>query len=619
MIAALGGGGLAADRSAGDSVSNGPVGLAVRTSPGCDAGIAMDSAGGAVVAVAFHGTLYNPAEFPPRWEAGPAGRLLDAYLRDGIDFLPRIRGDYALSVWDGRDRALHLAVDCFRVHPLFYYADSEKLVFGSKLQAVTACPLPFDRTLDPRAVIDLVAGSKISTPKTVYQNISKLADGQRLTYRDGLVALESYWRLDYRPADPRGEAALNRELKERFQDSIRARVGANGSPDQLGAYLSGGVDSTTVTAVLTQVTGDRVRCFSIGFEEPGFNELGFARTAAKAYGAVHNVYLVTPKDTLRAIPILLDAFDEPFGNASAVPAYYCAKFAAEQGVRTLYAGDGGDELFAGNEHYATRRLYEYYDRVPAPIRSLLLRPAALTLGRLIPWAPFLKARKYVQRASIPSPRRLGIYGFYSVVRKESLFDGGFLERAGRSYDPSEALQNRYFEAQASAELDRQLYVDLRVLIADSDLFKVTRTAEAAGIGVRFPFLDRPLAEFAARVPARLKMPGRELRRFFKRAYSDVLPPEVLRKKKHGFGLPIAIWLRNDRELRELMLDLVLSSRTIERGIFQKAGLERIVRLHQTDSTSFYGTALWNLMMLELWLRRQEEDHTGRPTWGVAAC
>jgi asparagine synthase (glutamine-hydrolysing) len=611
--------GIAPNREfTGPLFREGRFGLVAFPSPGSRAGIAARSISGATVVAGFHGVLYDN----PNAEAGvsddPALPLLDLYVARGIESMERLRGDFVAVVWDERDRVLHLIVDPFRTQPLFYSPSREGILFASRMRAITSSPRFETRTLDPRAVIELVESSRISTPRTVYHGIAKVPEGHRILSHEGRVSCVRYWHPDYRSPDARSFDMQAGELHRTFDDSVRARLDRDTPRGPVGAYLSGGIDSTTIVGVMTRLMGSPVDAFSIGFEEAGFNELEFARHAARAFGARHHVHLVTAAEASSAIPLLLEAFDEPFGNASAVPAYYCALMASRQGMHTLYAGDGGDELFAGNEHYASRRLLEYYDRVPAPVR-LLLEPAASAAGTLLPWGPFRKAHRYVQRARIPYPARLATYSLYNEMPRPSLFEQHFLELAGTGYDPFEAQAKRYWEAPALSELDRQLYVDLRLLITDSDLLKVTRTAEAAGVGVRFPFLDRRLADFAAAVPSRLKMRGRELRSFFKRAYSDLLPPETLSKKKHGFGLPIAGWLRTDPTLNSMMRDLVLSDRTLSRGIIRRNGAEDLVRRHAEDTTSFYGTAIWNLMILELWLRRHEERYRCDPVFGRVPC
>jgi asparagine synthase (glutamine-hydrolysing) len=354
---------------------------------------------------------------------------------------------------------------------------------------------------------------------------------------------------------------------------------------------------------LTQLAKRPIKSFSIGFDERPFNEINYARIAAKAFGAEHYEYFVTPQDACDVIPILVESFDEPFGNASAIPTYFCAKTAAEHGVDILYAGDGGDELFAGNERYATQRLFDYYGGIPLWLRNLVVKPTAFALADALKWNFFVKGKKYIERASIPYPERLFSYGFFRIVPLAEFLEYDFLEAIGKNYDPYRTITSYYFQAPAGSELDRQLYIDLKLAIMDNDLFKVTRMSEEAGVAVRFPFLDQRVAEFAATIPANVKMRGRKLRSFFKKAYSDLLPREILNKKKHGFGLPIPLWLRTNGHLNEMMQDMVLSSRAQQRGYFRKKALAGLVKSHKVDETSFYGTVLWNLMVLELWHRR----------------
>src|SRR6185503_6412638 len=331
----------------------------------------------------------------------------------------------------------------------------------------------------------------------------------------------------------------------------------------------------------------------------------YARIAARRFGAEHHEYFVTPRDTVEALPYIVEDFDEPFGNASAVPTYFCAKIAREHGVEYLYAGDGGDELFGGNERYAFDRVFDYYRRIPALVRHALVTPAITTLAGVLPHPLFRRARSYVQKASLPAVRRMTAYSFFSVVPLEQVGDPRFLRSMTR-YDAARAMAHHYNHALGTTDLDRQLYLDLKLAIADNDLHKVSRMTERAGVAVRYPFLDGGLAEAAARVPARMKMRGRKLRVFFKKAYAELLPPEVVAKTKHGFGLPIAIWLRTDPTLHAMMRDLVLGPQSVSRGYFQKKALERLVQEHQTDTTSFTGTVLWNLMVLELWMRRHRD-------------
>jgi asparagine synthase (glutamine-hydrolysing) len=589
------------------SATLGATGLGVQRFRGGMAGIAEEALHGQRSALAFQGDIYNLGELFPSGEKGsnPIDGMLRLYLKEGMAFLKRIHGEFALALWDGSRETLYLATDRFRMHPLFYYLDQNKIIFASRIKSIQACPFSAQLTIRPEAIIDAVASSFIPTPATIFQEVKKLPPGAVLIYQSGRATIEPYWNMNFLTPSRQSEQALSSETRKLFRGGMEARLKADGLSDRIGTFLSGGIDSTTVLGVLTELTGHPIKTFSIGFDETRFNEIDYARIAARAFGAEHYEYFVSAKDTYDAIPILLENFDEPYANASSVPTYFCAKLAREQGVDFLYAGDGGDELFAGNERYATQRLFDYYQRIPVWFRKPLLEPLIFALAKGLKRDLWLKGKKYIQRANIPYPERLTSYGFFNVIPMREFFEEGFLRRVEKGYDSSASVRSHYLQAPARHELDKQLYLDLKLAISDNDLFKVTRMTQAADVAVRFPFLDHRFAEFAGTIPAEMKMRGRKLRSFFKETYADLLPLETRTKTKHGFGLPIPVWLRTDKRLNEMMLDLVLAPQSIQRGYFRKESLEKIVACHRTDETSFYGSALWNLMMLELWHRNQK--------------
>lgn len=575
--------------------------------PGRVGGIARAPVHGAEVVVALHGSLFETEDLSiPFSRREAATGVLELYLQAGLQLLDRLYGEFALAIWDGREEVLHVATDRFRVHSLLYRDSPEQMVFASRMTAIERCPVPLGLTVSPTAIIDVAGGSFIPSPHTVYREVKKLPPGHVLSWRNGVSTLSSYWDIDFTHPDHEDEPELARRLKSHFSRAMSVRVRQDMPGRSVGTFLSGGVDSSTVTGVLTQVTGAPVTSFSIGFGVDRFNEIAYARIAARAFESKHVEYFVTPDDVFEAIPQIVHNFDEPFANASAVPTYFCSKVAREHGVDTLYAGDGGDELFAGNERYAAQRLFDYYQDVPSWIREPLLKPLVFGMAAALPFGPFLKAKKYIQRAMIPYPDRLYSYGIYKILPMEELFQSDFLRSTGVPYNPFWAMHYHWDHSKGLTKLDRQLYLDLKLAISDNDLFKVTRMTEANGVLVRYPFLDQYLAEFASRVPSDIRMRGRRLRSFFKQAYSDVLPREILTKTKHGFGLPIPVWLRTDKKLNDLMHDLILSPRSVQRGVFAKRSLQQVVKAHATDQTSFYGTLLWNLMVIELWCRSRTE-------------
>lgn len=591
-----------ADCGEGKEVNLGPVGLAVHPDVNGVAEISVASVTGYTVAVALFGTIYEVEGVSLNQDIPLAQQILNLYAVQGIGMVRTLRGDFALAIWDGRDQSIRIATDRFRIHPIFYSCIEGQLIFASRMQAVMASQYWSDGCINPRAVVDLMAASAIATPDTIFKDVQKLPPGYLLTWRSGVAKSEPYWNLNFLVQDVSSRAVLAQRLKDIFNEAMSCRLQNDRNRDDIGTFLSGGIDSSTVTGVLTHLSGRPVKSFSIAFDEDQFNEISYARLVAKQFGAEHYEYTVTPEDTLKVLPLLIDTFDEPFANASSVPTYYCAQLARHHGVRVLYAGDGGDELFGGNKRYAEQRLFDIYHQIPLWVRGIL-RPLAFSIAELTHLSLFVKSKKYITRASIPYPDRLYSYGFFMSFPTQDLFADDFLSMAGPSINPYESMCRHYWEAPASSELDRQLYLDLKLAISDNDLFKVTRMTQSAGVAVRFPFLDHRLAEFAATVPADIKMKGRELRTFFKYAYSDLLPEAVRNKTKHGFGLPIPVWLHTDKKLRDLLHDLVLSERAVQRGYFKRRGLERLVQLHQAEPSSLYGAVLWNLMILELWHRQ----------------
>lgn len=590
-------------------INLGAVGLGAKTFPGRLAGVEKQWIQEHPIILAFHGNLDNLSELCPtkQEEHNVVAHMLWMYLQEGIQFLQRLRGDFALALWDGRVETLHIAVDRFRVHPLFYYHDQDQFSFASRVRGILACPLPVRVTIEPEAIVDVVASSVIPTPKTIFREVKKLPPGYVLSYHAGKIALSQYWDINFLQLDKGPKEDLVNKLNVHMTEAVSVRFNQETAPDQIGTFLSGGVDSSTVTGILTQLAKRPIKSFSIGFSEQRFNELHYARIAAQAFNAENYEYFVTPQDTYGALPILVNAFDEPFANASAIPTYFCARMSHEQDVKTLYAGDGGDELFAGNERYSFQHLFSYYDKVPRWLQQSLVEPFIFTFADKLRWSFFERGKKYILRAAIPYPERICSYSIFNFLTMSELFSDSFLEQVDNGYDPDDIVKEYYSHAPAHTDLDRHLYLDLKLSISDNDLFKVVRMTEAAGVSVQFPFLDHRLAEFAASIPTHIKMRGTRLRSFFKDAFANLLPPEIRHKEKHGFGLPIPIWLRTDRQLNEMMRDLLLSPKSMQRGYFRKAALEDLVERHQTDATSFYGTILWNLCILELWLRHYADS------------
>jgi asparagine synthase (glutamine-hydrolysing) len=412
------------------------------------------------------------------------------------------------------------------------------------------------------------------------------------------VQVRKYWDMRYAVDRDSNEERLSKELESLVASSVAAHC-KDESFEEIGAFLSGGTDSSTIVGLMSRMGRGRVNSFSIGFAEQPFNELGYADIAAKRFNSNHHTYLVTAGDCFEALPDMIRSFDEPFGNSSAIATYFCARLAAQAGVKTMLAGDGGDELFGGNDWYASDKVFQVYQDLPDLLRKGLIEPL---LG-ILPFenGPVGKARRYVRRSKLPAFERVMSYHFLCAHPLTEVFDSGFVDELGK-YEVLEIPASYYRAAPATNHLNRQLYHDLKVVIGDSDLPKVTCMSELAGIRSRFPFLDRAVAEFSGRIPAGLKVKRFEKRYLFKRAFRELLPTEIIRKKKHGFGIPVSDWMKTDPKMRELARDTLLSQRAFERGYFRRGFIEDLFSKHEVDDSSYYGDTIWSFLTLELWHR-----------------
>jgi len=324
----------------------------------------------------------------------------------------------------------------------------------------------------------------------------------------------------------------------------------------------------------------------------------YARITSRHFSTKAHEYYVTPQDVVDAIPVIAEAYDEPFGNDSAVPTYYCARMARADGVRVMLAGDGGDEIFGGNARYARQKLLEAYGAVPRVLRRGLIEPLALGIRGADRLAPLRKLASYIRQASVPLPERLESYNFLQRSPLADIFEPGFLAEV----DPARplALQRDAYQRAASASpVNRMMHLDLEFTLADNDLRKVSRMCEVAGVEVRYPLIDDALVEFSGELPPSLKVKGLKLRYFFKQALTDFLPPETLAKTKHGFGMPFGLWLRDHKPLAELVNESFTTFG--RRGIVKPGYIEELLHQHETSHASYFGVMIWVIMMLERWL------------------
>ncbi|MEL7187119.1 MAG: asparagine synthase C-terminal domain-containing protein, partial [Pseudomonadota bacterium] len=394
--------------------------------------------------------------------------------------------------------------------------------------------------------------------------------------------------------------ALIEELHVCLQEVIRKP----GARSTTGSFLSGGLDSSSISGTLARVSDTAAKTFSVGFGDNEYDELKFARIAIEEFECDSFEYQMTPQDIVNVFPKIAAQFDEPFGNSSAAPTYFCAKLAADNGVSDLLAGDGGDEIFGGNERYVRHRIFEFYNRLPGWLRTGLIEPATRLVHPDSRVMPLRKARSYVDQALIPLPERFESWNLAYREGSEQMLTTQFSESIDKD-GPFQIMQSVWNAAPSDDLLEKMLWYDWHFTLADSDLRKVGTMCELANVRVSYPLLSDPIVALSNRVHPKMKINGTDLRVFFKDAMKGFLPPQIINKKKHGFGLPFGLWLKTDSNLRDLIYTNLsgLKKRQIVRTDF----IDNVVQAHHAGHASYYGYILWDLAMLEAWLACHEDS------------
>ncbi len=527
--------------------------------------------------------------------AGLAAATIAAFRKHGPKTCEKLSGPFALAVVCESSGEALLAVDRMGIGNIVYAEISGGLAFGASADAVNQHP-GVQPAVDWQSLYHYVHFHMVPGPATAFREQNRILPGQFLHWRDGALKLGWYWQMQFVENEERPFP----ELRETFLSTIRDSVRRMSSAGPTGAFLSGGTDSSTISGMLGEVTGKPADTFSIGFSEPGYDEMAYASIAARHFKTAQHAYYVTPADIVDAIPRLAEIYDQPFGNSSAVPTYCCARFARESGMTILLGGDGGDELFGGNERYATHYRYSLYGKLPQPLRRNLLEPLAVAMpgGGVFP--PIRWYRRLIELASMPMPDRMDAHNLLVRFGPQNVFTPELLAQIDLE-GPQRLMREVYDGANAVSLINKMLAYDFRFTLTDSDLPKVMKSCELAGLPVEFPMLDDRLVSFSARLAPQLKLKGTRLRYFFKEALRGFLPDEIITKTKHGFGLPFGPWLRSHPPLHELVMDSLAKLRT--RDFIQAPFIDRLMQTHLAEHPSYYGTMAWVLMMLELWFER----------------
>ncbi|MDO8777623.1 MAG: asparagine synthase-related protein [Burkholderiaceae bacterium] len=512
----------------------------------------------------------------------------EALIAHGAQAANSVTGDFAVGLHEPGGRSF-AAVDRFAIQTLCYRVVNGQLRFATRADVLADADTP----IDPQAIFDYLYFHIIPSPRTIYKGIYRLPPGHYALFENGQLTVAPYWVPTFEEQQNASFDALKDEFRQLLRDAVATQL--DGSKP--ACFLSGGTDSSTVAGMLALSSGKTAATYSIGFDTQGYDEMEFARIAANHFKTEHHEYYVTPDDLVRSIPAVAAHYDQPFGNSSALPTYYCAKMAREDGVSKLLAGDGGDELFGGNTRYAKQRVFGWYDSIPAALRGNLLEPvAALQTMRRIPLIS--KAASYVNQASVPMPDRMMTYNLLTRFGVESVLTDKLLADVDQQY-PVRHQRNAWDLVQSGSLVNRMLAFDWRYTLADCDLPKVMGTTEMAGVAVGFPLLDDRLLAFSQKLPTTYKLRGLKLRWFFKEALRGFLPDEILVKKKQGFGLPFGVWANTHPALKALATDSLHS--LAARGVVRADFVQPLICQRLQEHPGYYGEMVWILMMLEQWL------------------
>ena len=554
--------------------------------------------------IVFNGEIYNYRDLRKDLESrghqlytnSDTEAILRLYDDYGADCLQHLRGMFAFAIWDSVERSLFIARDRVGKKPLLYsHRPNGDLVFGSEFTALLEHPA-VSRDIDHQAIDAYLSYTCVPAPMTAYKEIRKLEPGNWLRWKGGEIQIERYWLPDFSNKIDISEEEAIEETTRLLRESTSLRMI---SEVPLGAFLSGGVDSSTVVALMAQESSTPVKTFSIGFEEEDYSELKYARTVADHVGAEHHEFVVKP-DALEILPTLVEHYGEPYADSSAVPTYYVSRETRKH-VTVALNGDGGDESFAGYERYTAMRLAETYHKIPAFLRKPFIEfPASLVPTSEIKRSRVRDAKRFLQAASMHKVERYFQWNSaFDRTSKANLYTREF-QQTLNGHDASEVLAKWFSKANGSGIIDGTMLVDQMTYLPNDLLVKVDIASMANSLEARSPFLDHNVIEFAAKLPEKLKVSGADTKSFLKKVAARLVPKDVIYRRKMGFGVPVGKWFRG--EMKDFVREVLLSETSLNRGVIRPEAIRRYVEEH-IDARQDHSFRLWTLLMLELWYRR----------------
>lgn len=548
------------------------------------------------VLAVFNGEIYNYRELQKELrQRGHRLRtnsdtevIVHAYEEYGDDCVNHLQGMFSFALWDKKRRRLLAARDRFGKKPFNYYWDGQRFIFGSEIKSLLKADIP--REIDPIALDEYLTYRYVPTPRTIFQGVRKLPAAHTLTYENGFVDIKRYWELPFTPTNQDDEATAIERVGGLLRDAVQMRLM---SEVPLGAFLSGGIDSSVVVGLMSQQMSQPVKTFSIGFAEEDYSELPHARQVAEHFGTEHHEFVVRP-DLISVLPELVWAYDEPFADASMLPTYYVSKLAREH-VTVVLTGDGGDEIFGGYEPY--RREY-WIKRMPLFARFILRYGSSVMPNGM------RGKNRFRLLLSDPALRCVQTTTTFHNYSRSLMYSDDYYSHV-RHHDP---LERQLSEYRAASDLDittQMQRVDARVYLADDILVKVDKASMVNSLETRAPLLDQHLAEYVSSLPSTLRMRNGVLKYLLKKVAADLIPTDILERPKMGFGVPLEHWFRGD--LNGYAFDLLTSSQAKQRGIFHSLFIQELLKEHRTTKAVNYNEAIWALLCLEHWFRIYMDD------------
>jgi len=548
--------------------------------------------------IVFNGEIYNHMEL--RDELVKKGHtfqtkcdteaIVHAYEEYGEDCPKKLNGMFGFAILDQKKQTLFLARDRLGIKPLYYYHDSGKFAFGSELKSILQVE-NIPREVDKRALDIFLTFEYIPSPYSIFEGIRKLPPGHSLTLKDGRITIKEYWDLRFDEKET-PEDDLCEQLLDLFQDAVKIRLM---SDVPLGAFLSGGIDSSAIVAMMSRVMDRPVKTFSIAFKEDTYNESPYAQQIANRFNTEHHVEVIEP-NALELTEKLVGFLDEPFGDFSIFPTYLVSKMARKH-VTVSLSGDGGDELFAGYDTYIANKAGRAYERLPGLLRGAM-HPI---LNRIPPTEKkkglINRAKRFVEGMQLPPDLEHTRWMIFLQEAEKSKLYSDDLQDVLNGSDSFEFIRSYFNRVNTTDPLNRQLYVDIKSYLVDDILVKVDRMSMATSLETRVPFLDHRFVEFTATIPSRLKLQGKSTKYLLKKAMQGILPPEILNRGKEGFSIPIKNWLKTD--LKSLMLEVLEPQKIKREGFFNANYVEQLKKEHLSGKKN-HSHRLWSMMVFGIW-------------------